>query len=149
MPGYDDIVNIAGLKSAQIDKPDFPLQTEKVITKKSTTKSITKPITKSKLVTTSKRGRKTKIDKLIDFIIGKKIIAQKQFSTTVRVRKKLLHFLRLIYPSLNICQIIELLILQCLEQNKELLPDNYLEQIYPNDKEEISSLNNNTATNEK
>ena len=149
MPGYDDIVNIAGLKSAQIDKPDFPLQTEKVITKKSTTKSITKPITKSKLVTTSKRGRKTKIDKLIDFIIGKKIIAQKQFSTTVRVRKKLLHFLRLIYPSLNICQIIELLILQCLAQNKELLPDNYLEQIYPNDKEEISSLNNNTATNEK
>jgi len=149
MPGYDDIVNIAGLKSAQIDKPDFPLQTEKVITKKSTAKSITKPITKSKLVTTSKRGRKTKIDKLIDFIIGKKIIAQKQFSTTVRVRKKLLHFLRLIYPSLNICQIIELLILQCLEQNKELLPDNYLEQIYPNDKEEIASLNNNTATNEK
>ena len=112
MPGYDDIVNIAGLKSAQIDKPDFPLQTQKVITKKSTTKSMTKPITKSKLVTTSKRGRKTKIDKLIDFIIGKKIIAQKQFSTTVRVRKKLLHFLRLIYPSLNICQIIELLILQ-------------------------------------
>ena len=140
MPGYDDIVNIAGLKSAQIDKPDFPLQTEKVITKKSTTKSITKPITKSKLVTTSKRGRKTKIDKLIDFIIGKKIIAQKQFSTTVRVRKKLLHFLRLIYPSLNICQIIEVLILQCLAQNKELLPDNYLEQIYPHDKEAISSL---------
>jgi len=26
MPGYDDIVNIAGLKSAQIDKPDFPVQ---------------------------------------------------------------------------------------------------------------------------
>jgi len=39
--------------------------------------------------------------------------------------------------------------LQCLAQNKELLPDNYLEQIYPNDKEEISSLNNNAATNEK
>jgi len=140
MPGYNDIVNIAGLKSAQIDKPDFPLQTQKVITQKSTTKSITKPVTKSKLVSTSKRGRKTKIDKLIDFIVGKKIIAERQFSTTVRVRKKLLHFLRLIYPSLNICQIVELLILQCLEQNKELLPDNYLEQIYPNDKEEISSL---------
>lgn len=145
MPGYDDIVNIAGLKSAQIDKPDFPLQTQKVITPKPSTKAATKP----KVVTTTKRGRKTKVDKLINFIISKKIIAQRQFSTTVRVRKKLLHFLRLIYPSLNICQIIELLILQCLAQNKELLPDNYLEQIYPNDKEEISSLNNNAATNEK
>jgi len=140
MPGYNDIVNIAGLKSAQIDKPDFPIQTEKVITPK--------PTTKPKLITPLKRGRKTKVEKLIDFIIGKKIIAEKQFSTTVRARKKLLHFLRLIYPSLNICQIVELLILQCLEQNKALLPDNYLEQVYPNDKE-LSSLNNNTSTNER
>ena len=144
MPGYDDIVNIAGLKSAQIDKPDFPIQTEKMTTPKSTTKSIIKP----KLVTPSKRGRKTKVDRLIEFIIGKKIIAERQFSTTVRVRKKLLHFLRLIYPSLNICQIIELLILQCLAQNKALLPDNYLEQVYPND-EDLSSLTNNPTTNEK
>jgi len=131
MPGYDDIVNIAGLKSAQIDKPDFPIQTKEVVTPEPSTKPIKKP----KLVTTSKRGRKTKVDKLIDFIIDKKIIAERQFSTTVRVRKKLLHFLRLIYPSLTICQIVELLILQCLEQNKELLPNNYLEQIYPDDKD--------------
>ena len=144
MPGYSDIVNIAGLKSAQIDKPDFPIQTEKITTPKPTTKSITKP----KLVTTAKRGRKTKIDRLIEFITSKKIIAEKQFSTTVRVRKKLLHFLRLIYPSLNICQIIELLILQCLAQNKALLPDNYLEQVYPND-EDLSALTNNLTTNEK
>jgi len=59
MPGYDDIVNIAGLKSAQIDKPDFPLQTQKVITPKPSTKAAIKP----KVVTTTKRGRKTKVDK--------------------------------------------------------------------------------------
>ena len=144
MPGYDDIISIAGLKSAQIDKPDFPIQTEMVITPKPTPKSITKP----KAVTTTKRGRKTKVDRLIDFIVGKKIIIERQFSTTVRVRKKLLHFLRLIYPSLNICQIVELLILQCLEQNKELLPDNYLEQIYPDDKD-LPSLTNKNINDEK
>jgi len=144
MPGYDDIISIAGLKSAQIDKPDFPIQEKEV----ATPKPIEKSITKSKAVTTTKRGRKTKVDKLIDFIVGKKIIIERQFSTTVRVRKKLLHFLRLIYPSLNICQIVELLILQCLEQNKELLPDNYLEQIYPDDKD-LPSLTNKNINDEK
>ena len=144
MAGYDDIVNIAGLKTAQIDKPDFPIQTTEVVTPKPTPKSITKPT----LVTTTKRGRKTKVDKWIDFIIGKKNITERRFSTTVRVRKKILHFLRLVYPNLNICQIVELLILQCLEQNKHLLPDNYLEQIYPDDKN-VSSLTANQQSNEK
>ena len=138
MPGYSDIVNIAGLKSAQIDKPDFPIQTKKITTPQSSTKP--------KPSTTLKRGRKTKVDKLIDFIIGKKDVVKSQFFTTVRARKKLIHFVRLIYADLNVCQIIELLILQCLEQNKELLPDNYLEQVYPDDK--TSSFINNTS-NEK
>jgi len=40
MAGYNDIVNIAGLKSAQIDEPDFPIH---VTNPKATTKSITKP----------------------------------------------------------------------------------------------------------
>jgi len=134
MPGYSDIVNIAGLKSAQIDKPDFPIQTKEVVTPKSVTKSITKP----KLM---KRGRKTKEGKLIDFIVSKKDIVKSQFFTTVRARKKLIHFLRLVYINLNICQIVELLILQCLEQNKELLPDNYLELIYPDENQLPSSTN--------
>jgi len=134
MPGYSDIVNIAGLKSAQIDKPDFPIQTKEVVTPKSVTKSITKP----KLM---KRGRKTKEGKLIDFIVSKKDVVKSQFFTTVRARKKLIHFLRLVYINLNICQIIELLILQCLEQNKELLPDNYLELIYPDENQLPSSTN--------
>ena len=136
MPGYDDIVNIAGLKSAQIDKPDFPVQPKEVVTPKPITKSIAQP----KLVTT-KRGRKTKVDKLIDFIVSKKDVVKSQFFTTVRARKKLIHFLRLVYINLNICQIIELLILQCLEQNKELLPDNYLELIYPDENQLPSSTN--------
>lgn len=136
MPGYDDIVNIAGLKSAQIDKPDFPVQSKEVVTPKPITKSITQP----KLVAT-KRGRKTKVDKLIDFIVSKKDVVKSQFFTTVRARKKLIHFLRLVYINLNICQIIELLILQCLEQNKELLPDNYLELIYPDENQLPSSTN--------
>ena len=126
MPGYDDIVNIAGLKSAQIDKPDFPIQTKKETTPK---QSIIEP-----KPATAKRGRKTKVDKLIDFIIGKKDVVKSQFFTTVRARKKLIHFVRLVYADLNVCQIIELLILQCLAQNKELLPDNYLEQVYPDEK---------------
>ena len=134
MPGYSDIVNIAGLKSAQIDKPDFPIQTKEVVTPKSVTKSITKP----KLM---KRGRKTKEGKLIDFIVSKKDIVKSQFFTTVRARKKLIHFLRLVYINLNICQIIELLILQCLEQNKELLPNNYLELVYPDENQLPSSTN--------
>ena len=134
MPGYSDIVNIAGLKSAQIDKPDFPIQTKEVVTPKSVTKSITKP----KLM---KRGRKTKEGKLIDFIVSKKDIVKSKFFTTVRARKKLIHFLRLVYINLNICQIVELLILQCLEQNKELLPDNYLELIYPDENQLPSSTN--------
>ena len=137
MPGYDDIVSIAGLKSAQIDKPDFPIQTKEVVTPKPTTKAITKP----KLVTSTKRGRKTKVDKLVDFIISKKDVVKSQFFTTVRARKKLIHFLRLVYINLNICQIVELLILQCLEQNKELLPDNYLELIYPDENQLPSSTN--------
>ena len=140
MAGYNDIVNIAGLKSAQIDKPDFPIQTKEVVAPKA--------ITKPKLVTTTKRGRKTKLDKLMDFIISKKDVVKSQFFTTVRARKKLIHFLRLVYINLNICQIIELLILQCLEQNKEVLPDNYLELIYPDEKDLPSSTNNMT-TNEK
>ena len=145
MPGYDDIVNIAGLKSAQIDKPDFPIQPKEVVTPK----PIAKAASKTKIVPTAKRGRKTKLDKLIDFIIGKKIIAEKQFSTTVRVRKKLLHFIRLIYPSLNICQVIELLVLQCLEQNKSLLPDNYLELIYPDEKDLPTRNNPSSIANDK
>lgn len=140
MPGYDDIVNIAGLKSAQIDKPDFPVQPKEVVTPKPITKPVTKSIAQSKLVAT-KRGRKTKVEKLIDFIVSKKDVVKSQFFTTVRARKKLIHFLRLVYINLNICQIIELLILQCLEQNKELLPDNYLELIYPDENQLPSSTN--------
>jgi len=45
------------------------------------------------------------------------------------------------------CQIIELLILQCLEQNKHLLPDNYLEQIYPDDKDFLVDNNSSTTNN--
>jgi len=140
MPGYDDIVNIAGLKSAQIDKPDFPVQPKEVVTPKPITKPVTKSIAQPKLVAT-KRGRKTKLDKLIDFIVSKKDVVKSQFFTTVRARKKLIHFLRLVYINLNICQIVELLILQCLEQNKELLPDNYLELIYPDENQLPSSTN--------
>ena len=143
MPGYDDIVNIAGLKSAQIDKRDFPVQPKET----SKPKSITQVTTPSKSSVT-KRGRKTKLDKLMDFIVSKKDVVKSQFFTTVRARKKLIHFLRLVYINLNICQIIELLILQCLEQNKEVLPDNYLELIYPDEKDLPSSTNNMT-TNEK
>jgi len=142
MPGYDDIVNIAGLKSAQIDKPDFPVQPKET----SKPKSITQVTTPSKSSVT-KRGRKTKVDKLIDFIIQKKNNITTQFSTTVRVQKKLLAFLRLVYANLNMCQIIELLILQCLEQNKHLLPDNYLEQIYPDDKDFLVDNNSSTTNN--
>jgi len=142
MPGYDDIVNIAGLKSAQIDKPDFPVQPKEI----GKPKSITKVTTPSKSSVT-KRGRKTKVDKLIDFIIQKKNNITTQFSTTVRVQKKLLAFLRLVYANLNMCQIIELLILQCLEQNKHLLPDNYLEQIYPDDKDFLVDNNSSTTNN--
>ena len=145
MPGYDDIVSIAGLKSAQIDKPDFPIQTKEVVTPKPTVKAITKP----KLITSTKRGRKTKVDKLIDFIISKKDVVKSQFFTTVRARKKLIHFLRLVYINLNICQIVELLILQCLEQNKELLPDNYLELIYPDEKDLPSGNTPSSITNDK
>ena len=145
MPGYDDIVSIAGLKSAQIDKPDFPIQTKEVITPKPTVKAITKP----KLITSTKRGRKTKVDKLIDFIISKKDVVKSQFFTTVRARKKLIHFLRLVYINLNICQIIELLILQCLEQNKELLPNNYLELIYPDEKDLPTRNNPSSIANDK
>ncbi len=145
MPGYDDIVSIAGLKSAQIDKPDFPIQTKKIITPKPVTEFTSKP----KLVPTTKRGRKTKVDKLIDFIISKKDVVKSQIFTTVRARKKLLHFVRLVYAGLNICQIVELLILQCLAQNKELLPDNYLEQIYPDEKKLPSGNNPSSTTNEK
>ena len=140
MPGYDDIVNIAGLKSAQIDKPDFPVQTKEVVTPKPITKPVTKSVDQPKMVAT-KRGRKTKIDKLIDFIVSKKDVVKSQFFTTVRARKKLIHFLRLVYINLNICQIIELLILQCLEQNKELLPNNYLELVYPDENQLPSSTN--------
>jgi len=67
MAGYNDIVNIAGLKSAQIDEPDFPLQVTNPKPPKPTTKSIAKP----KIAATTKRGRKTKIDKLIDFVVVK------------------------------------------------------------------------------
>jgi len=84
---------------------------------------------------------------LIDFIIQKKNNITTQFSTTVRVQKKLLAFLRLVYANLNMCQIIELLILQCLEQNKHLLPDNYLEQIYPDDKDFLVDNNSSTTNN--
>ena len=140
MPGYDDIVNIAGLKSAQIDKPDFPVQTKEVVTPKPITKPVTKSVDQPKMVAT-KRGRKTKTDKLIDFIVSKKDVVKSQFFTTVRARKKLIHFLRLVYINLNICQIVELLILQCLEQNKEVLPDNYLELIYPDENQLPSSTN--------
>ena len=141
MPGYDDIVSIAGLKTAQIDKPDFPIQTKEVVTPK--------PTTKPKLITSTKRGRKTKVDKLVDFIISKKDVVKSQFFTTVRARKKLIHFLRLVYINLNICQIIELLILQCLEQNKELLPDNYLELIYPDEKDLPTKNNSSSIDNDK
>lgn len=145
MPGYDDIVSIAGLKTAQIDKPDFPIQTKEIVTPKSKTKDITKP----NLITSTKRGRKTKVDKLVDFIISKKDVVKSQFFTTVRARKKLIHFLRLVYSGLNICQIIELLILQCLEQNKELLPDNYLELIYPDEKDLPTKNNSSSIDNDK
>jgi len=127
MAGYNDIVNIAGLKSAQIDEPDFPIQVTDPKTPKPTTKSITKP----KLTTTTKRGRKTKIDKLIDFVTGKKEDVKSRLFTSIRARKNLLRLVRFVYADLNICQIIELLLLQCLEQNKALLPDNYLELVYP------------------
>lgn len=143
MPGYSDIVNIAGLKTAQIDKPDFPIQPNEVSKPKSNTK-----VTTNSKPSVPKRGRKTKVDKLIDFIIQKKNNLTTQFSTTVRVQKKLLAFLRLVYAHLNICQIIELLILQCLEQNKHLLPDNYLEQIYPDDKN-LFALTDKNTNNEK
>ncbi|MFK7982888.1 MAG: hypothetical protein AB8G86_23105 [Saprospiraceae bacterium] len=130
MAGYNDIVNIAGLKSAQIDEPDFPIHVTNPKTPKPTK---AKPITKSKLATTTKRGRKTKVDKLIDFVTGKKEDVRSRLFTSIRARKNLLRLVRLIYAQLNICQIIELLLLQCLEQNKELLPDNYLELIYPDE----------------
>lgn len=156
MAGYNDIVNIAGLKSAQIDEPDFPLH---VTNPKPTTKSITKP----KLTTTTKRGRKTKIDKLIDFVTGKKEDVRSRLFTSIRSRKNLLRLVRFVYADLNICQIIELLLLQCLEQNKELLPDNYLELIYPDEQnlptsssslsnsssDSNSSGNNSATTNQK
>ena len=101
------------------------------------------------MITSTKRGRKTKVDKLIDFIISKKDVVKSQFFTTVRARKKLIHFLRLVYINLNICQIVELLILQCLEQNKELLPDNYLELIYPDEKDLPSGNTPSSITNDK
>jgi len=144
MAGYNDIVNIAGLKSAQIDEPDFPIEVTKPKTPKPTTKSITKP----KLTTTIKRGRKTKIDKLIDFVVGKKEDVRSRLFTSIRTRKNLLRLVRFVYTELNICQIIELLLLQCLEQNKELLPDNYLELVYP-EKQNLpvssSSLSNSSS----
>lgn len=134
MAGYNDIVNIAGLKSAQIDEPDFPIHvTNPKVSKSTKAKTTTKPITKSKLITPTKRGRKTKVDKLIDFVTGKKEDVKSRLFTSIRARKNLLRLVRLIYAQLNICQIIELLLLQCLEQNKELLPDNYLELIYPDE----------------
>lgn len=142
MPGYNDIISIAGLESAQIDKPDFPVQPKEI----DTPKPITKVTSKGK-ASIIKRGRKTKVGKLIDFIVNKKDVVKSQVFTTVRARKKLLHFARLVYADLNICQIVELLILQCLEQNKELLPDNYLEQVYPDDKG-LSSLTK-TTNNDK
>ena len=147
MPGYNDIVNIAGLKSAQIDEPDFPLQVTNPTTPKPRIKSITKP----KVATTTKRGRKTKIDKLIDFVIGKKEDVRSRLFTSIRTRKNLLRLVRFVYADLNICQIIELLILQCLEQNKELLPDNYLQLVYPDEQnlptDKSSSGNNSLTTN--
>jgi len=147
MPGYNDIVNIAGLKSAQIDEPDFPLQVTNPTTPKPRIKSITKP----KVATTTKRGRKTKIDKLIDFVIGKKEDVRSRLFTSIRTRKNLLRLVRFVYADLNICQIIELLLLQCLEQNKELLPDNYLQLVYPDEQnlptDKSSSGNNSLTTN--
>ena len=147
MPGYNDIVNIAGLKSAQIDEPDFPLQVTNPTTPKPRIKSITKP----KVATTTKRGRKTKIDKLIDFVIGKKEDVRSRLFTSIRTRKNLLRLVRFVYADLNICQIIELLILQCLEQNKELLHDNYLQLVYPDEQnlptDKSSSGNNSLTTN--
>ena len=146
MAGYNDIVNIAGLKSAQIDEPDFPIQVTSPKTPKPTTKAITKP--KLTTTTTTKRGRKTKIDKLIDFVIGKKEDVKSRLFTSIRARKNLLRLVRFVYADLNICQIIELLLLQCLEQNKTLLPDNYLELVYPEEQNlptSINSLSNNTS----
>ena len=151
MAGYSDIVNIAGLKTAQIDEPDFPIQvTNPKLTK---AKPTTKPITKSKVTATTKRGRKTKVGKLVDFVTGKKEDVKSRLFTSIRARKNLLRLVRLIYAQLNICQIIELLLLQCLEQNKELLPDNYLELVYPeeqnlpysNNSSGNSSLSNNSS----
>ena len=148
MAGYNDIVNIAGLKSAQIDEPDFPVH----VTNPKPPKPITKSITKSKIAATTKRGRKTKIGKLIDFVVGKKEDVRSRLFTSIRARKNLLRLVRFVYTELNICQIIELLLLQCLEQNKELLPDNYLELVYPDAQNLPTGINasdsNGSTTNQ-
>lgn len=82
---------------------------------------------------TKKRTRKTKQDILLEMatafhgeVMGKKY-------TSTRNRKVLLRFIKIIFPKMKNFQIIDFLLLQALEQNKHLLPSNYMDSILQED----------------
>ena len=80
-----------------------------------------------------KRTRKTKQDILQEMattfhgpVMGNKY-------TSTRNRKVLLRFIKIVYPKMKNFQIIDFLLLQALEQNKHLLPDNYMDSVLQED----------------